>query len=147
MPPAKAAKRSAAKPIAPHEATPEQLEALGRHAMRYVKPGQTVGLGTGHAATAFIYALAEAKLDIRGVPTSNGSAELATSLGIKLLDLNDVSRIDVDFDGADEVDPRLNMIKGWGGAMVREKIVAAASRRRVFLVGEEKLVKRLGARG
>ena len=115
--------------------------------MRYVKRGQTIGLGTGRAANAFIRALAEAKLDIRGVPTSNASAELARSLGIKLEELADVARIDVDFDGADEVDPRLNLIKGWGGAMVREKIVAAASRKRIFLVGEEKLVKRLGARG
>ena len=123
------------------------LEALGRHALRYVKRGQTLGLGTGRAANAFIRALGAAKLGIRGVPTSNASAELAHSLGIQLDELREVARIDVDFDGADEVDPRLNLIKGWGGAMVREKIVAAASRKRIFLVGEEKLVKRLGARG
>jgi ribose 5-phosphate isomerase A len=123
------------------------LEALGRHALRYVKRGQTIGLGTGRAANAFIRALAEARLDVRGVPTSQASAELATSLGIPLADLSDVAKIDIDFDGADEVDPHLNLIKGWGGAMVREKIVAAAARKRIFLVGEEKLVKRLGARG
>lgn len=123
------------------------LEALGRHALRYVKRGQTLGLGTGRAANAFIRALAAARLGVRGVPTSNASAELAHSLGIQLEELREVAKIDVDFDGADEVDPRLNLIKGWGGAMVREKIVAAASRKRVFLVGEEKLVKRLGARG
>jgi ribose 5-phosphate isomerase A len=121
------------------------LEALGRYALRYVKPGQTLGLGTGHAASAFIRALGAAQLDVRGVPTSNASAELARSLGIPLDDLS--GKVDVDIDGADEVDPRLNMIKGLGGAMVREKIVAAASRKRIFLVGEEKLVKRLGARG
>jgi ribose 5-phosphate isomerase A len=121
------------------------LEALGRYALRYVKPGQTLGLGTGHAASAFIRALGEARAAVRGVPTSNASAELARSLGIPLDDLS--GKLDVDFDGADEVDPRLNMIKGLGGAMVREKIVAAASRKRIFLVGEEKLVKRLGARG
>ena len=123
------------------------LEALGRYALRYVKRGQIIGLGTGRAANEFIRALAEAKLDVRGVPTSHASGELARSLGIKLAELGDVAKIAIDFDGADEVDPRLNLIKGWGGAMVREKIVAAASRKRIFLVGEEKLVKRLGARG
>ncbi|MGH7841512.1 MAG: ribose-5-phosphate isomerase RpiA [Candidatus Binataceae bacterium] len=123
------------------------LDALGRHAIRYVKAGQTLGLGTGRAASAFIRALAAAQLGVRGVPTSAVSAELARSLGIELIDLKDAGRIATDFDGADEVDPRLNLIKGLGGAMVREKIVAASSRRRIFLVGEEKLVKRLGARG
>lgn len=123
------------------------LDALGRHALRYVKSGQTIGLGTGRAASAFIRAVAEAQIDVRGVPTSNDSAELARSLGIGLVELKEVARLAADFDGADEVDPRLNMIKGLGGAMVREKIVAASSRRRIFLVGEEKLVKRLGAHG
>jgi len=123
------------------------LEALGQHAIRYVRRAQIIGLGTGRAANAFIRALAEAKLGVRGVPTSQASAELATSLGIPLADLSDIAKIDIDFDGADEVDPRLNLIKGYGGAMVREKIVAAAARKRIFLVGEEKLVKRLGARG
>ena len=123
------------------------LEALGRYALRYVKPSQTLGLGTGRAAAAFIRALGDAQLGVRGVPTSNASAELARSLAIPLDDLHEVAKIDVDFDGADEVDPRLNLIKGLGGAMVREKIVAAASRKRIFLVGEEKLVKRLGVRG
>jgi ribose 5-phosphate isomerase A len=132
--------------LKPTTASPD-LEALGRHALRYVKRGQTLGLGTGHAADAFIRVLGAAKLGVRGVPTSNASAELAHSLGIRLDELREVTKIDVDFDGADEVDPRLNMIKGWGGAMVREKIIAAASRKRIFLVGEEKLVKRLGARG
>ena len=123
------------------------LERLGRAALRYVKPGQVVGLGTGRAASAFIRALAHARLDVRGVPTSVASAELARSLGIPLVELGAVGRIDLDVDGADEVDRRLNLIKGLGGAMVREKIVAGASRRRIFLVGEEKLVKRLGQRG
>jgi ribose 5-phosphate isomerase A len=123
------------------------LDALARHALRYVKTGQTIGLGTGRAASAFIRAVAEAKLGIRGVPTSNASEQLARSLGIEVVDLREAPRIDADFDGADEVDPSLNMIKGLGGAMVREKIVAAASKTRVFLVTEEKLVRRLGARG
>ncbi|HVN89020.1 MAG TPA: ribose-5-phosphate isomerase RpiA [Candidatus Binataceae bacterium] len=125
----------------------EALDALGHHAVRYVRQGQTIGLGTGRAANAFIHALAAAKFAVRGVATSNVSAELARALGIELIELSDTARIDTDFDGADEVDPRLNMIKGWGGAMVREKIVAAASRKRIFLVGEEKIVPRLGSRG
>jgi ribose 5-phosphate isomerase A len=132
--------------LKPTTASPD-LEALGRDALRYVKPGQTLGLGTGRAATAFIRALGAAKLGVRGVPTSNASAELARSLKIQLDERHEIAKIDIDFDGADEVDPRLNLIKGLGGAMVREKIVAAASRKRIFLVGEEKLVKRLGARG
>src|SRR5690242_20406757 len=123
------------------------LDALGRYALRYVKAGQTIGLGTGRAASAFIRALGEAKIGVCGVPTSNASADLARSLGIELTDLTDHMRLDADFDGADEVDSRLNMIKGYGGAMVREKVVAAASRRRIFLIGQEKRVKRLGQHG
>jgi ribose 5-phosphate isomerase A len=129
------------------ESEPQSLDELAQVALRYVKPGQTVGLGTGQAATAFIRAVAAAGLDIRGVPTSSESAELAHSLNIQLVTLAEAGRLDADFDGADEVDPRLNMVKGRGGALVREKVVAAASRRRIFLVGEEKLVKRLGQHG
>jgi ribose 5-phosphate isomerase A len=123
------------------------LEALGQYALRYVKPGQTLGLGTGRAASAFIRALGAKRAGVRGVATSRASLALARSLEIPLVDLGEAKRIDIDFDGADEVDPLLNMIKGRGGAMVREKVVAASSRRRIFLVGEEKRVKRLGARG
>ncbi|MGH7934489.1 MAG: ribose-5-phosphate isomerase RpiA [Candidatus Binataceae bacterium] len=123
------------------------LDVLGRYALRYVKDGQTLGLGTGRAASAFIRALGESGLKVRGVPTSNASAKLAHAVGIELVELNSVRALDLDFDGADEVDPRLNMIKGLGGAMVREKIVAASARCGIFLVGDEKLVKRLGAHG
>lgn len=124
------------------------LDALGRYALRYVKDGQTLGLGTGRAASAFIRALGESGRKVRGVPTSHASAQLGREVGLEVIDdLADVTRIDIDFDGADEVDPRLNLIKGNGGAMVREKIVAAFSRRTVFLVGDEKLVKRLGEHG
>ena len=124
----------------------EVLDQLGAYALRYVKPGQTVGLGTGHAASAFIRALGERGLKVRGVPTSTTSAELARSLGIEVVALDGKARLDLDIDGADEVDPRLNMVKGYGGAMVREKIVACASRKVVILVGAEKRVKRLGER-
>src|SRR5277367_2064762 len=123
------------------------LEALGRYALRYVKPGQTLGLGTGHAASAFIRALGARGISVRGVPTSNASDELARSVGIPIVTLAEAGKIDVDIDGADAVDPRLNLIKGYGGALVREKIVAASSRRFVVLVGPEKLVPVLGSRG
>jgi ribose 5-phosphate isomerase A len=124
-----------------------ELDALGRHALRFVKAGQTIGLGTGRAASAFIRALGAGSLKVRGVATSQASAALAKSLGIELVELCDAPVLAADFDGADEVDPRLRMIKGLGGALVREKIVAASARKRIFLVGEEKLVTRLGAHG
>ncbi len=126
---------------------PDGLDALGRHALRYVKDGQTIGLGTGRAASAFIRSLGASRLKVRGVATSHASTELARSLGIELVELRDAPVLAADFDGADEVDGRLNMIKGLGGALVREKIVAASARKGIFLIGEEKLVKRLGAHG
>jgi ribose 5-phosphate isomerase A len=122
------------------------LDELGAYALRYVKPGQTIGLGTGHAASSFVRALGGSGVKVRGVPTSAASAELAHSLGIEVVALDRKARLDVDIDGADEVDPRLDLVKGWGGAMVREKIVACASRKVVILVGAEKLVTRLGQR-
>jgi ribose 5-phosphate isomerase A len=81
------------------------------------------------------------------VPTSHETAELARKVDIPLLTLAEADTLDVTVDGADEVDPTLNLIKGYGRAMVREKVVAACSRRLVILVGEEKLVPQLGARG
>jgi ribose 5-phosphate isomerase A len=126
---------------------PDCLVQLAKAALPYLKSGQTIGLGSGRAASAFIRTVAGAGLNVRGVPTSSASAELARSLDIPLVDLNEVEQLDADFDGADEVDPHLDMIKGRGGAMVREKIVAAASRQRIFLVSNEKIVNRLGERG
>lgn len=128
-------------------ATEDQLDALGAYAVKLAKPGQILGLGTGHAARAFIRALGSSGIKIRGVATSNASATLGGEVGIEVVELAEVAKIDTDFDGADEVDSRLNLIKGYGGALVREKIVAASSRRFVVLVGEEKLVPRLGSRG
>jgi ribose 5-phosphate isomerase A len=123
------------------------LEALGQYAIRFVKPGHTIGLGTGRAASAFIRALGASGIKVRGVPTSTPAEKLARSVGIPIVTLAEVAKIDTDYDGADEVDPRLNLIKGYGGALVREKIVAASSRRFIVLVGFEKMVKRLGDRG
>jgi len=123
------------------------LDKLGREALRYVKTGQTLGLGTGRAASAFIRALGQSRIAVRAVPTSNASDQLAREVGIEVVSLADAPKLDADFDGADEVDPRLNLVKGYGGALVREKIVAASSRRFIVLVGAEKLVTKLGARG
>jgi ribose 5-phosphate isomerase A len=108
-----------------------------------------IGLGSGRAASAFVRALGARVgqgLRVRGVPTSEATAALAREVGITLAAL-DEGILDLTVDGADEVDPRLDLIKGYGGALVRERIVAAASRRLVILVGEEKLVPVLGARG
>jgi ribose 5-phosphate isomerase A len=120
------------------------------HALRYVEDGHVVGLGTGRAATAFVRALAarvRTGLHIVGVPTSEATARLARELGIALVSLAERPVVDVAVDGADEVDPRLDLVKGWGGALLREKIVAGAARRFVVLVGSEKLVSTLGSRG
>ena len=129
---------------------PEPQPSVATRAIEFVKDGDVVGLGTGRAATAFVEALGsavKAGLRIRAIPTSQVTADLAAQLGIPLAGLDEVSQIDVTFDGADEVDPRLDLIKGYGGAMGREKIVAASSRRLIILVGAEKLVPVLGSRG
>lgn len=119
-------------------------------ALEWVEDGMTLGLGTGRAASAFVEALgarvAEG-LSVVGVPTSDATGALARSLNIPLAKLEDVDRLDITFDGADEVDDELNCIKGYGAAMVREKVVAASSNRLVILVGPEKLVAQLGQRG
>ena len=123
----------------------DQAVALVREAGRSVR----VGLGSGRAAEAFVRALAEETsrgLHIRGVPTSNATAALATALGLAVTELSS-DPLDITVDGADEVDPQLDLIKGYGGALTRERVVAAASRRQVILVTPEKLVPRLGTRG
>jgi ribose 5-phosphate isomerase A len=125
-------------------------EGSAQAALEFVSDGRTLGLGTGRAATAFVRALGERVrqgLDVRGVPTSEATAAVAREVGIPLLTLAEAGEIDTTFDGADEVDPQLDVIKGYGGALVREKIVAASSRRLVILVGAEKLVSKLGERG
>lgn len=126
------------------------LAAVALRALEFVEDGAVVGLGTGRAATAFVLALGERVqqgLRVTGVPTSQVTAAVARRCGIHLAGLDDVEEIDVTVDGADEVDPHLNLIKGYGGAMVGEKIVAAASRRVIIVVGGEKLVPVLGKRG
>ena len=116
-------------------------------ALAFVHEGQTVGLGTGRAADFATRGLARRiadGLDVRCVATSERTARLARSLGIPLLDLNDVEAIDVTIDGADEVDPDYRLIKGGGGAHTREKLVARATRLEVIAVEAGKLVRRLG---
>jgi ribose 5-phosphate isomerase A len=114
-------------------------------AAEFIHDGDVVGLGSGHASTAFIHLLGQrvrAGLHIRGVPTSEASAQVAREAGIPLVALEVPLAITVD--GADEVTPNLDLIKGYGRALVREKIVAAASERLVILVGPGKEVSTLG---
>jgi ribose 5-phosphate isomerase A len=120
-------------------------------ALELVLSGSRIGLGSGRAAEAFVKAIGarmRAKgLQVVGVPTSEKTARLAQQEGIPLLTLAQAGILDLTVDGADEVDLNLDLIKGYGRAMVREKIVAASSRRLIILVGEEKLVRKLGTRG
>lgn len=125
-------------------------EAAGERGAALVEDGQAVGLGSGSTAAAMVRALARRVdregLDVVGVPTSRATARLAEELGIPLADLEDHPALDVALDGADEVDPRFHLVKGLGGALVREKIVAHAADRFVVLVDARKLVDRLGTR-
>jgi len=119
-------------------------------ALEWVRDGMKLGLGTGRAASAFVEALGArvaGGLRVTGVPTSDATADLARSLGIPLARLEEVESLDITFDGADEVDERLDVIKGYGAAMVREKVVAASSDQFVILIGPEKLVGQLGEHG
>jgi ribose 5-phosphate isomerase A len=126
------------------------IQALADRAVELVRSGDKVGLGTGRTAAAFIDRLGARVrhgLAIVAVPSSEISARQAQALRIPLIELNEGVDLDLTVDGADEVTPDLDLIKGRGGAMVRERIVAAASLRQVILVGSEKLVKGLGERG
>jgi ribose 5-phosphate isomerase A len=123
----------------------KQLAAIA--SLAYVRDGDVVGLGTGSTATFAIHALAQRVRDglrVRGVPTSSRTQALATSLGIPLVTFDDVQDIDVTIDGADEFDPQLALIKGGGGALLREKIVASASRKLVIVTDSSKRVATLG---
>lgn len=116
-------------------------------ALALVEPGMVVGLGTGSTAAIFVRLLAErmkAGLRITGTPTSEATDRLARSLGIPIVPPDDLSRIDLTIDGADEFDPALNLIKGGGAALLREKIIAEASDRMVVITDPSKQVARLG---
>jgi ribose 5-phosphate isomerase A len=123
--------------------------AAATAALGLISAGARVGLGSGRAATAFIVQLGARARDgfpVFGVPTSNTAGELARRVGIPLIELGVGGPLDLTVDGADEVAPNLDLIKGLGGALVRERIVAASSKRLVIVVGEEKRVQGLGAR-
>jgi ribose 5-phosphate isomerase A len=125
-----------------------EKEAAARAALAEVKDGMRLGLGTGSTIAAFLPLLAErvrGGLEIQAVPTSNATQRLATSLGLRLTSLDEVAALDLAIDGADEIDPNLDLIKGGGGALVREKIVAASSRRLVIVADRSKQVTTLGA--
>ena len=124
-----------------------EKEVAARASLKYVRAGQVVGLGTGSTATIAIRLLGElvrGGLKIRGIPTSIASRDLAMQLGIPLTTFEEVQQIDVTIDGADEFDPALNLIKGGGGAMLREKVVASATKQLVIVTDSSKQVQVLG---
>jgi ribose 5-phosphate isomerase A len=127
-----------------------RLDAVAAKAVALIPDGARVGLGTGRAAAAFITKLGARRREgwrVIGVPTSRATAEQARIAGIPLIQLAPDVQLDITVDGADEVAPNLDLVKGWGGAFVRERIVAAASKRQVILVTEQKLVQALGEHG
>lgn len=124
-----------------------EKQAAARAAVQLVESGSVVGLGSGSTATFAIQFLGErmrAGLKIVGIPTSKATKQLAEQLGIPLTTLDKNPVIDIDIDGADEIDPQLNLIKGGGGAMLREKVIASASKRFVVVAESTKLVQHLG---
>lgn len=125
----------------------QEKQLAARAAVKLVESGNIVGLGSGSTATHAIRFLAERVregLKILGIPTSQKTKQLAEQLGIPLATLEEHPQIDIDIDGADEIDPQLNLIKGGGGALLREKVVASASRRFIVIAESEKQVQRLG---
>jgi len=125
----------------------EMKRMAGERAAEYIKDGMVVGLGTGSTVKYTILKLGEMVKDglrIIGIPTSRATEKLAREVGIKIGDINDYPEIDLTVDGADEVDARFNLIKGGGGALLREKIVAHASRYEVIVVDERKVKDFLG---
>lgn len=130
-------------------ATNEQFakEAVGKVAADLIQDGMIVGLGTGSTATCFIHSLIDRfhhGLKISAVATSERSETLARQGGIPILDINDLSSIDIVVDGADEIDHKKRMIKGGGGALLREKIVANMAYEMIVIVDESKVVNHLG---
>jgi ribose 5-phosphate isomerase A len=128
-------------------ANEQEKEAAGRAAAELVRDGDVVGLGTGSTAYFTVIALGErvkAGLKMIGIPTSVKTADLARAVGIRLTTLDEHPEIDITIDGADEVGPQLNLIKGGGGALTREKVIASASRKMVVVADSGKIVPMLG---
>ena len=118
-------------------------KAAALRAVEFVRDGMVVGLGTGSTAKHMVIALGEkvrAGMSLRGIPTSQETAALARQAGITLIDADNRWEIDVAIDGADQVDPGFNLIKGGGGALLKEKIVAASARQFIVLVDHTKQV-------
>jgi ribose 5-phosphate isomerase A len=117
------------------------------YSVNFIEDGMIVGLGTGSTVALMLQRLAErikAGLNITAVSTSQATTKLASSLGVKVIKLSEVDQIDVTIDGADEVDESLNGIKGGGGALLHEKIIASNSKKNIWIVDSTKLVKTLG---
>lgn len=133
--------------------TQEDLKRIAAYkAVEYVESGMVLGLGTGstakHAVDRIGDLLRQGKLtNIVGIPTSKKTHEQALSVGIPLSDLDSHPVIDLAIDGADEVDPHLNLVKGRGGSLLREKMIEGACKKFIVIVDETKLVKHLGATG
>lgn len=129
------------------DATNRKIEAA-RAALAHVEDGMRLGIGTGSTAEEFVKLLAEKVADgltVTGVPTSERTARLCMELGVKLSSLDETPVLDLAIDGADEVDPSLDLIKGGGGALLREKIVACAAKRLIIIADASKKVDCLGA--
>src|ERR1700680_764520 len=125
-----------------------EKQMVGEEAVKYIENGMVIGIGTGTTAAYMIQALAlrlrEGLTIVGAVPTSDATARLAGGLGIPLTDLDTHPQLDLAIDGADEIDGQLRLIKGGGGALLREKIVATASRRFIVIADSSKLVPQLG---
>jgi ribose 5-phosphate isomerase A len=122
-----------------------QRKAAGERAAQFVEDGMVIGYGTGRGATSALEALARRRVRVRGVPTSAKTVDVCRRLGLQIVEFDDHPRLDLVIDGADEVDPQRQLLKGGGGAHVREKLVALASSRRIIVVEEPKLVPHLGS--
>ena len=124
-----------------------EKEVAARASLRFVQDGNIVGLGTGSTAAHAVRLLGQRVRDglkIRGIPTSTATKDLALAAGIPLTTLDQFQQLDVTIDGTDEFDPQLNLIKGGGGALLREKVIASASKQLVIIADSSKQVATLG---
>ncbi len=122
----------------------DEKEIAAEKALGYVKPGMVLGMGTGSTFDVFLEKLRDANPGITGVATSKHTEERAREYGIKMMDINEAQHIDLAIDGADEIDPALNLIKGHGNALTREKIIDYRADKLVIIGDSSKLVQRLG---